>query len=689
MIGKTTTDKKHYHMVYTSAIQTDEAGRPLLDEVGQVMGGEGQTSENKKHSHKVFFDGNAFVIEEAEGHTHQYEQWVPSNNKKKNESEKKVVSMVKDLYTEAESLERWSRKNGEESEDFYAGNQWDKVEKQMLKEEGRPAITINETASKIDLLSGFQRQNRSDFRHFPIESGDHMTAEILDVAVKNIMDANNFELEETLVFKDQATVGRGIFHVYVDYDEDIEGKIVVEKLCWKDVYIGQHEKFDLSDCEYIIKCKTFSKAKIEQMFPDKKKEINMMFQSFKESSDEVGYVKKGKIYDYPQDAVPADLATHVDIARKEIKVLECWYKEYKTSYVVTVYDDGFVEGLELSAKEASMLETIPNVVVIRRNTFDMKVAKVAGSVLLDQYISDWSLPDFPIIPVYAKKIDEKFWGKVEDIKDVQREINKSHSQAVEAVSKMANYMYMIDDRSFTNDRDMQDFTNNASKPGFVAKIADVGRPPVKVEGGKMPSELVAMESVASEKLRQIMNVPMEASGFSEREVSGRAIIEKRRQTLVANEFLFDNMNLAKKKLARNVLALLQDVYTPERIARLVLNSKPIDDLEAMENKFTYEEIIKLLENKDLLKYDIHVAQSPHSETIRSANFSVWAELVGQGFPLPPSELVRMSDLPDKNRVIQLLTQQQQAAAQAEEAKNQVEIQKTLIAAQSKQQGAVQ
>lgn len=672
-------------MVYTSPIQADENGQPVIDEMGQIVGGSGLTSEDKGHVHEVFFDGQGMIIMEAEGHEHEYLEWAPSKKKKKGESDKEILKKVKELYKEACSIEKWSRKHGDESEKFYAGDQWDEVEKNMLKEDGRPTITINETASKIDLLSGFQRQNRSDFRHFPIENGDHMTAEILDVAVKNVMDQNNFELEETLVFKEQTIVGRGIFHTYIDYDDDIEGKIVVERLNWKDVFLGPHEKYDLSDCEYIIKTKTFSKAKIEQMFPDKKKDIRMMFQNMVNDGEEIGFVKKGKIYEYPSnnDTLPADLQTEVDIARKEIKVLECWYKEYKTSYVVAVYDDNFVEGLDLSSKEANMLESIPNVTIIRRNNYDMMVAKSAGSVLLDKYVSDLALPDFPVIPVYAKKSGEKFWGKVEDIKDVQREINKSHSQSVEAVAKMTNSMYVIDGRTFINDRDKNDFLRNGSKPGFVATVADLNRPIQQMNGAGMPSELVAMEQVASDKLRQIMNVPMEAQGFSQREVSGRAIIEKRRQTLVANEFLFDNMNLAKKKLAKNILSLIQDLYTPDRIARLVLNSKPMDDLDALENRFTYEEIVALLSNKDLLKYDIKVSQSPHSETIRSANFSVWAELVGQGFPLPPSELVRMSDLPDKQRVIQLLTQQQQASAEAEQAKNQTEIQKTLIAAQSK------
>ena len=48
--------------------------------------------------------------------------------------------------------------------------------KQELAREKRTSITINEVAAKIDLLAGFQRQNRTDTKFAPIEEGDQSVA---------------------------------------------------------------------------------------------------------------------------------------------------------------------------------------------------------------------------------------------------------------------------------------------------------------------------------------------------------------------------------------------------------------------------------------------------------------------------------------------------------------------------------
>jgi len=209
----------------------------------------------------------------------------------------------------------------------------------------------------------------------------------------------------------------------------------------------------------------------------------------------------------------------------------------------------------------------------------------------------------------------------------------------------------------------------------------------------MPNEIVAMEQLSSEKLHKVMNIPMEMQAQSSSELSGRAIIEKRRQGLVANEFLFDNLNLAKKLMARKILALVQEVYTPERVIRLIRNQRPRQDQEqAQFNQMEDEEIVRLLEEnwEDLLEYDVHVGQSAYSETVRSANFEIWMQAMNQGFPFPPEALIEMSDLPNKEKVLGMLSDQKQAEQQEAQATRDTEIQKTQIAHQPQgQPGAPQ
>ncbi len=649
----------------------------VLDEGGNIVEeGVGLTSVDKKHDHPIYFDGEMWVVEEVDDHTHGVIDYFPSKKRKKKSTDFDKMSRAIGLFKEADTLEEKSREDGEESEDFYAGKQWDKGDKDELHKQDRAALTINEIGSKIDLLSGFQRQNRSDFKFYPIEEGDTRVADLLDEVVKNITDNTGFSAAESLVFKDMLITGRGVFNVYVEYDSDPQGKIIIERLNWRDVFFGPHEKLDLADCEYAIKTKMYSVAKVKQMWPEKEDDIEQMMKTVVEMKRTLRDNPRDQ-YDGANGAVEqfSNDTTNIDTAKQQIRVMETWEKRYRTVFAVTNVEDNFVISVDnMSQRDAKRFESIPGILTIRRNMYDMVVTKTAGTVLLSEDVED--IPSFPFVPVYAKKIGNYFWGKVEDVKDVQREINKRHSQATDILNKVASYGWIYDSTTF-DPHEEDNFRNNSSRPGFTAKVRDLRKIPVRLEGVKTPVELVNLEQMASEKLRQIINVPIEAQGFSDREVSGRAIIERRRQTLAANEYLFDNLNMSKQMIARILLYYIHEIYTPERILRLVDDSKVTDEQEQMDNYLNQQAALELLANADLTRYDVVVSQSPQSETIRAANFAILVELAKQGFPVPHAVIIEASDFPDKERILGQMEQEAQAAAQAEQSKNQTEVLKSM------------
>ena len=56
----------------------------------------------------------------------------------------------------------------------------------------------------------------------------------------------------------------------------------------------------------------------------------------------------------------------------------------------------------------------------------MEIFKVANDILLEETYSDDDT--FDVIPAYAKKKGDTFRGKVESVKDPQREVNKLASR---------------------------------------------------------------------------------------------------------------------------------------------------------------------------------------------------------------------------------------------------------------------
>jgi len=661
-LASTTREQNHTHLFF-------------LGDSGQSVSG-----TNNKHSHNAIFEPESqqWIIEPAEdGHTHDVIPYVPviKNPPKKTDQEKADAAL--ELYKYALQTEYTARKDAKESVGFYTGKkQWDDQTKQDLNAEKRSAITINEVAAKVDLLAGFQGQNRTDVSFAPIEEGDNRVAHLLDIVYKNIEDQNNFPHEERLAFLDEIVQGRGNLHVYVDYDKDVQGKIVIEKLDNDEVVYGPHQKFDLSDCEHLTKFKMFSKGHVEQKWPDKHKDINVMFTAVPDDEFD------GAIIDNPGDqyatGVELDLviggsaATDilVDTVRKEIKIIENYAREYYTEFAITAPEEGFVQMIaRLSETEAKKWAKVPGIRTIRRNRSFIRRTVVAGTIFIEETFTD----DFDIIPVYAKKQGNYFYGKVEEVKDPQREINKRHSQAIDIVNKVASYNWIIDEMTFRDSKEEDDFLANSATPGYVIKVDDMNKSiPQKVDGIRVPTEIVAMMELSTNKLREIMNIPAEASGFSDREFSGVAMREKKHSVQVANEFLFANLNTAKRILARRVINKVQEIYDVDRILRLVNNSQPKSEEDQMENQINMNEAASLLQNADLMKYDVVTTESVNSPTTRTANFAVLMQLAQQGILTDPSLLIEASDIHNKDKMLGRLSEAAAASAEAEKNTSQSE-----------------
>lgn len=672
--------KRHYHVAYM---------RP---------DGSGITSFDNDHSHDYVIlptpQGWGRACSPAQdGHTHNL---LPMEGKEKAEpkEDSELVSEVRALFKEAKEYEADSRKKADESEEFCKGNQWSSIHRSELEDKQRACLTIQEIMPKLDILSGYQRQNRTDIKYLPVEEGDARIADLLNALVKNICEQNNFEYEETQVFEDQIRAGRGHYNVYIDREENPQGDIVIERYPRREVWFGPHEKLDASDAEYALKSKWVSLAWAESEWPGKAKKLVPSSTAF-EDRDDPHRNKPGEQYDISTNKQPAITGgpdpDFVNIAKKEYRIIECQRKEYRRVPTVACQEDDFFANVEgIGAENLAKVKTIPNLSVFRQKKTRIRLTTIINDVLLaDEYPEDLS-KDFSVVPAYAYKIGRDWWGKVEAAKDPQREVNKRHSQLVDILNKVATYGRYYDKNTFETPQEEEKFKKNASSPGFLQRVRNSDKPPKADEGIKFPTELAQFEEMSRVALREIMNINPELMGINSRAESGVAIVEKKRQGLLGNEFLFDNLNFTKKLLGRTIVALIQKVYDPKRILRVVANSNlraPVEIAGKKFDEYNPEELQTLLSEADLTKYDVVVSESAFSPTNRNANFIAWSTLAMQGAPVPLTLLVELSDLPNKQKALEQIRAEIQAKAQETKAKMDTEIRKSEIAAQSKSGGS--
>ncbi len=704
----------HYHVVY---LNESKSPKTIL------------VSEEKDHGHGgMWMDiqeglmsqvgspipqmpGRWLITPGKDGHSHEIGEEVPTSTKIDDEKDEEIVSNVRNLFKEVLELESDYRKRAEESEGFVAGfgssgtmdGQWEKSLKTKLKNADRATLTINEIEPKLDVLSGHQRQNRLDIKYFPVEEGDTTTAEILNILAKNALEQNNFNFEETEEFDDGMITGRGNLNLYVDYEKNLEGDIVIEWFPWQQAFYGPHNKKDFSDGEYQFKAQWHSKSFLKNMWPDKADKIEAEYDdTFSETHRDV----KPDQYESPEaksesvgslDSNKRD-GDFVDLAKKKFRTLECWRKIYKTVSILVNTPDNVFHNTEFwSTKDINAVKTMPGFTGVQVKRHRMRVTKIANTVLLEDDYPDLPVQDFHLLPLYAKKRGNKIWGKVESVKDPQREIDKRHSQAIDILNKVASYGWFYDSQTFPTPKEQKNWEDNSSTPGFDQLVSNVDKPPKQAEGVKFPAELANYEGLASAKLREIMNVNLEMLGMDSNAESGIAIMRKQRQGLIGNEFLFDNLSLQKRKLGRMLAAYIQDVYTVERMIRILENralrgdilqpqniqtGSPMENLikqsEGMSPKYDPAVLKELLTNKDLTKYDVVVGESAYSPTNRQANFIIWLEAAKGGVPVPPMMLYDLSDLPEKEKAKKMLLEMLQGQKEEAERTRQTELAKSGV-----------
>ena len=114
--------------------------------------------------------------------------------------DEKLLKKLNKWFSLAESAyTSWSN-TAKRDLDFYLGKQWDQTDLDKLQREKRPALTFNKIRAPINLVSGYERQNRRDIKALNTKGGSREIAEVLTRLIKEIMDKNNGDYEKSHAF---------------------------------------------------------------------------------------------------------------------------------------------------------------------------------------------------------------------------------------------------------------------------------------------------------------------------------------------------------------------------------------------------------------------------------------------------------------------------------------------------------
>lgn len=669
------------------------------------INGVGTTSADDGHSHAILWQQP--VIDEAtgqeitpgywlvtagqDGHTHSILpeiEKIYTKQDQKEETEEQIVTDVVRLWQDVDSQTRESFDDYDKAEKFYCGDQWEPEVKAQLNAQGKACLTINKIETAIDELCGLQRQNRGDFYYLPQEDTDQRKADILNNVAKEICSFSGFQQKESEVFLDSCIGGLGYYQIEVDFQNNIEGDILIKRFPVSKARLGPHEELDGSDRELEFKLQWLSFNAARAKFPHKAEELSNywnLIESRGEANLTVAGLPDAYKHGVRQNVLNVGGSDLCSLARREVLLLECLRKEYFYAPGIIYIPTGDVfDGEGWTKADISRLESIEGIQVVERYKPKIRKTVLCGGVLVyDKSPANLAGDNFNLIPIYGKRRNGKFWGKVKPAMDPQRELNKRTSQTIDIVNRMMADVTYYDESMFVNEHDLHSFVQNSSTPGYTQRLVDASRRPVRETGIAFPDEIAQLIQIADSQIQAIMNVKAQPTNTS---IEGALLTHQVRMMLAGNEFLFDNLIRAKKQLAKLLIPYIQQYYTPQRVVRLLrkAGSKPGGDVMIGGqpiSQYTDEEIQELFETTDLNRYDVEVSEHAFSATMRAATLMVLKELAQQGQPIPFPVMVEYMDMPQeaKDKILMAYQQQQQAAAQQQQMTVEMETTKTALA----------
>src|SRR3990167_9862453 len=136
----------------------------------------------------------------------------------------------------------------------------------------RTTVSINHVRAVVNLLAGYETQNRSDIKASPQGDEDAESARILSWLLKFQQDQMDLQEHEGEGFKAGLIRGASAFDVVIDFTDDssLNGKITVDVLRpGEDVIWDPYaKKYDLSDARFVLKYSWAYVDDVVEQFPE-------------------------------------------------------------------------------------------------------------------------------------------------------------------------------------------------------------------------------------------------------------------------------------------------------------------------------------------------------------------------------------------------------------------------------------
>jgi hypothetical protein len=599
----------------------------------------------------------------------------------------KLLERVKDVYDDSIAYDREWQNNAQEAFGFRDGwAQWSAVEKDILAEERRPALTLNIVKSHIDLVKGLNEDIKKRFIATPVGVEDSFLCEVINNVVYWLYQKNDFESEEDNAYESALISGRG--WVAMDYDIDeknmSEIKVTMQNIPVHEVrYDPASRKNDLSDASYVIHDKWLSLEDFVIKYPKFEGKAREAFatnawptyQLLDDLTPESGEFLNHDINDESDYSDPLDVA-YFDSKKKQMRVCHMEYWKYVKKYHVYGVADGKLQPVNMPWKEfkAGYEKAFPGR-PLRFETTTVKEVwwlQFCGEEILFHGKSPIRYPGFSIVPCFlfgdVSRRKGYHYGMVELMKDPQREINKRSSQVLNLFNQQVQPGVYAEARTFAN---LDQAEQSLREAGSITVLQDgaIGQQRfMERTVPAFPSAVLQMGEYAREMIRHITGINPDLLGMNDKRQEAGIVVQLRQQQgMSILKPVFKAYSTMKEEIFKRLVAIVMTHFPSDQITKIL--GEPgryaVQQGVITDQKTGLSANIRDAQNS---AYDIDAEPESNNMTQNALELATFMEMGKNGIPMDPKVLIGKTNLSitEKIRWIEYIEAMQKSESEAAE-----------------------
>lgn len=525
---------------------------------------------------------------------------------------------------------------------FVSGDQWLPGDMAILEEQKRPPITFNYSEKMVDAVIGAEVGSRQETTYLPRGQEDRGLAELWNNAGKWVRQGCDAEDEESDAFRDCLICGLGWTWTRLDQEEDLDGKILVERVDPLELYSDPAAmKVGLRDRRWVDRLYWVDNDEVKRLWPN-------ALPSIADENTSRGVVNRTNRYD---DNEHDEQERHAN--QTQIRLHECY--EFEPVYRVAL-------GPEMHDLDEKSFNTVKD--QLPEGSFVKQRRRVyywgyfAGDTLLEMKKSPCQ-KGFTFNCITGKRDRNKntWYGLTRVMKDPQRWANKWLSQILHIINTNAKGGIMAEINAVV---DPVKFQDEWSKPDSVSWFKEGALSQKKVmqkQAAPYPTGLDKLMSFALESLPMVTGINLEALGLANREQAG--VLEEQRKQAAFGLLspMFDALRRYRKDQGRVTLYMINEYISDGRLVR-------IGGPES-------QQFMPLTKQQGALEYDVVVDQSPNAPDTKQKTWGALVEILPAmmkaQIPIPP-EVLDYTPLPTSlaNKWKEFIGQQQQVAQEMQQ-----------------------